>query len=65
MADREIPRRPRASGLAGPFDPLATRDTPGPDGVGEDVWLDVIRKMDEVYSQLVQDEIALEEKRCV
>ena len=25
-------------------------------------WIDVIQKMDEVYSQLVQDEIALEEK---
>jgi len=31
-------------------------------GVDEAVWLDVIQKMDEVYSQLVNDEIALEEK---
>ena len=28
----------------------------------ETAWLDVIRKMDEVYSQLVADEIALEQK---
>ncbi|MBX3603995.1 MAG: PAS domain-containing protein [Piscinibacter sp.] len=32
------------------------------DGVDDSAWLDVIQKMDEVYSQLVQDEIALEEK---
>ncbi len=31
-------------------------------GVDDATWLDVIRKMDEVYSQLVRDEIALEEK---
>ncbi|MCC6658725.1 MAG: PAS domain-containing sensor histidine kinase, partial [Rhodocyclaceae bacterium] len=27
-----------------------------PEGVGEDVWIDVIRKMDEVYSDLLQYE---------
>ena len=32
------------------------------DGVDESTWLDVIRKMDEVYSQLVLDEIQLEQK---
>lgn len=32
------------------------------DGVDESTWLDVIHKMDEVYSQLVADEIALEQK---
>lgn len=32
------------------------------DGIDEATWLDVIQKMDEVYSRLVQDEIALEEK---
>jgi len=31
-------------------------------GVDEAIWLDVIHKMDEVYSQLVQDEIELEKK---
>lgn len=32
------------------------------EGVDEATWVDVIHKMDEVYSQLVRDEIALEEK---
>lgn len=32
------------------------------EGVDESMWLDVIQKMDEVYSQLVQDEIELERK---
>ena len=32
------------------------------DGVDESTWLDVIQKMDEVYSQLIQDEIELEKK---
>jgi two-component system sensor histidine kinase HupT/HoxJ len=32
------------------------------DGLDEAVWLDVIHKMDEVYSQLVADEVALEAK---
>ncbi|MCB1954851.1 MAG: PAS domain-containing protein [Rhodocyclaceae bacterium] len=31
-------------------------------GVGEDVWMDVIHKMDEVYSDLLQYEVALEQK---
>lgn len=34
----------------------------GPEGIDEATWLDVIHKMDEVYSQLVADEVALEEK---
>jgi two-component system sensor histidine kinase HupT/HoxJ len=33
-----------------------------PDGIDESAWLDVIHKMDEVYQQLVRDEIALEDK---
>ena len=39
---------------------------PGEDlaGVDESTWLDVIHKMDEVYSQLVADEVALEEKNA-
>ncbi|WP_430432319.1 sensor histidine kinase [Methyloversatilis sp.] len=32
------------------------------EGVDEATWLDVIQRMDEVYSQLVSDEIALEQK---
>ncbi len=31
-------------------------------GASEDVWLDVIQKMDEVYSDLLQYEVALEDK---
>jgi two-component system sensor histidine kinase HupT/HoxJ len=31
-------------------------------GVAEATWIDVIQKMDEVYSQLVSEEIALEQK---
>ncbi|NMM11777.1 MAG: PAS domain-containing protein [Polaromonas sp.] len=32
------------------------------DGVDESTWIDVIQKMDEVYSQLIHDEIELENK---
>ncbi len=32
--------------------------------LGEDVWMDVIHKMDEVYSDLLQYEVALEEKNA-
>jgi len=33
-----------------------------PEGFDDSAWLDVIHKMDEVYQQLVRDEVALEEK---
>ncbi|WP_230970936.1 sensor histidine kinase [Nitrogeniibacter aestuarii] len=33
-------------------------------GVGEDMWMEVIHKMDEVYSDLLQYEVALEEKNA-
>ncbi|NMG47849.1 PAS domain-containing protein [Azoarcus communis] len=33
-------------------------------GVGEEMWMDVIHKMDEVYSDLLQYEVALEEKNA-
>jgi two-component system, NtrC family, sensor histidine kinase HupT/HoxJ len=36
----------------------------GLQGVDDATWLDVIHKMDEVYSQLVADEVALEEKNA-
>ncbi len=42
------------------MDPQAPR----PEGVDESAWLDVIHKMDEVYSQLIADEVALEEKNA-
>jgi two-component system sensor histidine kinase HupT/HoxJ len=32
------------------------------EGVDESTWLDVIHKMDEVYSRLIDDEVALEQK---
>jgi two-component system sensor histidine kinase HupT/HoxJ len=35
-----------------------------PKGVDDDTWLDVIQKMDDVYSQLLRDEVALEEKNA-
>ncbi|MCE4070796.1 MULTISPECIES: sensor histidine kinase [Pseudomonas] len=35
-----------------------------PSQLDEDAWLEVIGKMDEVYSQLVQDEIELEQKNA-
>ena len=34
------------------------------DGVDEATWIDVIQKMDEVYSKLVRDEVELEEKNA-
>jgi len=34
------------------------------EGLDDAAWVDVIRKMDEVYSQLVADEVALEEKNA-
>jgi two-component system, NtrC family, sensor histidine kinase HupT/HoxJ len=42
--------------------PAATPASSPLEGVDESAWLDVIHKMDEVYSQLVADEVALEEK---
>lgn len=38
--------------------------TPPTGSLDEEAWLEVIGKMDEVYSRLVQDEIALEEKNA-
>lgn len=39
--------------------------TPRPiDGLDDGAWLDVIQKMDEVYSRLLADEVALEEKNA-
>ena len=33
-------------------------------GVDDETWLDVIHKMDDVYSQLLRDEVALEDKNA-
>lgn len=37
---------------------------PSPHGIDEAVWMDVIQKMDEVYSQLIDDEVELEKKNA-
>ena len=34
------------------------------EGLGEDAWIEVIQKMDEVYNDLLQYEVALEEKNA-
>ena len=34
------------------------------DGLGEQAWIEVIQKMDEVYNDLLQYEVALEEKNA-
>jgi two-component system, NtrC family, sensor histidine kinase HupT/HoxJ len=45
---------------------LSPGDLPEPaelfDGVNEEVWIEVIQKMDEVYNDLLQYEVALEDK---
>lgn len=55
-----MPDTNRASGL------MPDTDLPAGhahiEGVDEATWMDVIQRMDEVYSQLVSDEIALEQK---
>ncbi|MEJ8815629.1 ATP-binding protein [Variovorax ureilyticus] len=43
-------------------DPPRSPAPPQPPGMDDTTWLDVIHKMDEVYSQLVHDEIELEKK---
>ncbi|WP_034411993.1 sensor histidine kinase [Derxia gummosa] len=44
---------------ASPVPPL-----PPAEGLDEAAWVDVIHKMDEVYSRLIEDEIALEQKNA-
>jgi len=44
--------------------PLPTPPPSDLAGVDESTWLDVIHKMDEVYTQLVADEVALEAKNA-
>ncbi|WP_372656652.1 sensor histidine kinase [Hydrogenophaga sp.] len=50
----EPPSRPPALQSLMPREPM--------EGVDESTWVDVIQKMDEVYSQLIDDEIELEKK---
>ena len=49
-------KKPRASPPALPIQGL--------DGLGEEAWIQVIQKMDEVYNDLLQYEVALEEKNA-
>jgi two-component system sensor histidine kinase HupT/HoxJ len=47
-----------------PFDPLDPLASAAGAAAEEGVWLDVIRKMDEVYNDLLEYEVALEEKNA-
>jgi two-component system sensor histidine kinase HupT/HoxJ len=59
----KLPGKPRSRRAL--FD-SATLPSPAAvfDGVNEAVWIDVIRKMDEVYNDLLQYEVALEDKNA-
>jgi len=57
-------RRPTIQTLAPVTDNPAWRERSQLEGVDDHIWMDVIQKMDEVYSKLVADEIALEEKNA-
>lgn len=48
--------RPRSPGAA------ALPAAPAPEGMNEQAWIEVIQKMDEVYADLLQYEVALEQK---
>jgi two-component system sensor histidine kinase HupT/HoxJ len=60
----ESPRPLRPSPLDDPQRRRLLGDEARLEGVEEDTWIDVIQKMDEVYSQLLRDEVALEEKNA-
>ncbi|HEV6968840.1 sensor histidine kinase [Roseateles sp.] len=47
-----------------PRPPFRTEPPAPPQGMDDAAWVDVIQKMDEVYSQLVHDEIELEKKNA-
>ena len=54
--------RPNADAGAEVVGEAGVEADPLVEGIAEATWIDVIQKMDEVYSQLVSDEIALEQK---
>lgn len=54
-------KKPRQDSPAAAFEDLAVR---AGSEAGEEVWLDVIHKMDEVYNDLLQYEVALEDKNA-
>ena len=49
---------------AAPTMPADLHNIPAPDGLGDLAWIGVIQKMDEVYSDLLKYEVALEEKNA-
>lgn len=55
---------PAAPELARPGQAPAAPEGSVLEGVSESVWIDVIQKMDEVYHDLLQYEVALEEKNA-
>ncbi|MBX9869132.1 MAG: PAS domain-containing protein [Burkholderiaceae bacterium] len=57
-----MPRRKSNPTEAAPVSTLALPSQLPVEGIDEAMWMDVIHKMDEVYSKLVSDEIVLEEK---
>ncbi len=54
-------RKPERSGTAARLDSLAAASGAA---AGESVWIDVIQKMDEVYHDLLEYEVALEDKNA-
>ena len=64
MSDSDGDRPPRSSPLDDPQRRRLLGEEARLEGVEEDTWIDVIQKMDEVYSQLLRDEVALEEKNA-
>jgi two-component system sensor histidine kinase HupT/HoxJ len=64
MTDPPRPSHARRHGAASQLADPALRAHSQVDGVDDATWVDVIRKMDEVYSQLVADEVALEQKNA-
>ncbi|WP_157268588.1 sensor histidine kinase [Azohydromonas aeria] len=64
MSDDRPERPPRSSPLDDPQRQRLLGEEGRLEGVEEDTWIDVIQKMDEVYSQLLRDEVALEEKNA-
>jgi two-component system sensor histidine kinase HupT/HoxJ len=64
MSDKAVPNARRVAGEAprnaASLEVLAAAGASAEDGI----WLDVIRKMDEVYNDLLQYEVALEEKNA-
>lgn len=57
-----MPRRKSNSTEIAPVSAMALPSQLPVEGIDEAMWMDVIHKMDEVYSKLVSDEIVLEEK---